>query len=59
MDKHNDGMSRALLLARIEAMRSELLKIGNREGLTAPITLKYSQSLDEKIKEYQELMKDT
>ncbi|QGH37081.1 Spo0E family sporulation regulatory protein-aspartic acid phosphatase [Gracilibacillus salitolerans] len=52
-------MSRALLLERIEAMRNKLLDIGFRDGLTAPSTLKYSELLDEEIKVYQKLMKDT
>ncbi|SFL34165.1 Spo0E like sporulation regulatory protein [Gracilibacillus orientalis] len=48
-----------LLLERIEVMRRELLDKGFRDGLTAPSTLEYSELLDEYIKVYQKLKKDT
>ncbi len=47
------------LLEQIEIMREELVDIGLRDGLTASSTLEYSQLLDERIKVYQKMLKDT
>ncbi|QGH36219.1 Spo0E family sporulation regulatory protein-aspartic acid phosphatase [Gracilibacillus salitolerans] len=54
----NSEIDVELLLQRIEVMRSELVDIGFRDGLTAPSTLKYSELLDEQIKVYQKLKSD-
>lgn len=47
-----------VLLEKIEIMRRELLDIGFRDGLTAPTTIEYSESLDEEIRIYQEMIKN-
>ncbi|WP_231710586.1 aspartyl-phosphate phosphatase Spo0E family protein [Gracilibacillus suaedae] len=57
--KSNEKININLLLEQIEKMREELVDIGLRDGLTAPSTLEYSQLLDERIKVYQKMLKDT
>ncbi|MFD2656626.1 aspartyl-phosphate phosphatase Spo0E family protein [Gracilibacillus thailandensis] len=55
----NEKLNINLLLEQIEKMREELVDIGLRDGLTAPSTLEYSELLDEQIKVYQRLLKET
>ncbi|SHM58830.1 aspartyl-phosphate phosphatase Spo0E family protein [Gracilibacillus kekensis] len=50
---HKTQRNTEYLQDRIEILREELIKIGLRDGLTAPSTVRLSELLDKEIKVYQ------